>query len=147
MAAEAGPGGTRREPAPHPTASLSAARIVPPAEVIAHGPPGTSVSFRDESLDAVRAHVDEIRAWLKSVIVPVAASTGAAFALHLFVAPTTTPAADVAATINAAAEACHADVVVISKSNKTVLDRLFVGSVAACVQAGPQSVLTVVRPE
>lgn len=133
------------QPSPPPP-SRPAARIVPPAEVISHGPPGTSVTFRDESLDAVRAHVDGVRAWLHSVIAPVAASTGATFALHLFVSPTTAPAADVAATIAEAADACGAAIVVVSKSNKTLLDRAFLGSVAGCVQGGARSVLTVVRP-
>ena len=125
---------------------MHVAKIVPPRESVSHGPPGTSVSFRDEPLPAVQAHVDDVRAWLAASIVPVAEASGARTRVHLFVESVTAPAADVAATVGRMADDVGAALVALSKSNKTALDRLFVGSVAAGVQALKKNVLLVVAP-
>ena len=127
---------------------LHIAKIVPTRESISHGPPGTSVSFRDEPLPAVKAHVDDVRAWLASSIAPLAESTGAQTRLHLFVESTAATAADVAAVIGRVADDTDASLVAIAKSNKTRLDKLFVGSVAGEVQKlAKRNVLLVVAPK
>lgn len=131
------------------------AKVMSPREEVSHGPPGTSLSYRDESLDDVRRHVDEARAWLRDVVVPAATEAAVAAAaassssssapdsavssppsirVHLFVDKTTASADDVAATLSKAADDLGASLLVLSKSNKTGLDRLFVGSVASKTQ-------------
>lgn len=145
------PASSRLTPTPTPTQSdilqiVHIAKIVPARESIAHGPPGTSVSFREEPLPAVKAHVDDVRAWLAASIAPLAQSTGAQTRLHLFVESTTASAADVAAVIGRVADDTNASLVAIAKSNKTRLDKLFVGSVAGEVQKSKRNVLLVVAP-
>ena len=115
------------------------AKIMSAREEVSHGIPGTSLSYRDESLGEVKAHVEEARAWLRDVIVPAAAegaarAGGAAVRVHLFVDKTTASSDDLAATLAKAADDLGAAVLVLSKSNKTRLDRLFVGSVAGKTQ-------------
>ena len=114
------------------------AKIMSAREEVSHGIPGTSLSYRDESLGEVKAHVEEARAWLRDVIVPAAegaaAAKGAAVRVHLFVDKTTASSDDLAATLAKAADDLDAAVLVLSKSNKTALDRLFVGSVAGKTQ-------------
>lgn len=102
-------------------------------EEVAHGIPGTSLSYRDESLSEVKGHVQEARAWLRDVIVPAAtaAAKGSAVKVHLFIDKTTASSDDLAATIAKAADDLNAAILVLSKSNKTALDRFVVGSVAA----------------
>ena len=108
-------------------------------EEISHGIPGTSLSYRDESLNEVKAHVEEARSWLRDVIVPAAteavgAAKGSSVKVHLFVDKTTASSDDLAATLAKAADDLDAAVLVLSKSNKTRLDRFFVGSVAGKTQ-------------
>jgi nucleotide-binding universal stress UspA family protein len=92
--------------------------------------------YRDESLNEVKAHVEEARAWLRDVIVPAATegAAGASVKVHLFVDKTTASSDDLAATLAKAADDLDAAVLVLSRSNKTALDRLFVGSVAGKTQ-------------
>ena len=109
-------------------------------EEVSHGIPGTSLSYRDESLSEVKTHVEEARAWLREVIVPAATEAaskhcpGAKIRVHLYVDKTTASADDLAATLAKAAADLGAAVLVLSKSNKTRLDRIFVGSVAGKTQ-------------
>ena len=105
-------------------------------EEVAHGMPGTSLSYRDESLAEVKKHVEEARAWLREVIVPAAteAARGSRVKVHLFVDKTTASSDDLAKTLAKAADDLDAAVLVLSKSNKTALDRLFLGSVAGKTQ-------------
>ena len=115
------------------------AKIVSAKTEVSHGIPGTSLSYRDESLNEVKAHVEEARAWLRDVIVPAATegavgAKGASFKVHIFVDKTTASSDDLAATLAKAADDLDAAVLVLSRSNKTALDRLFVGSVAGKTQ-------------
>lgn len=126
---------------------MHVAKIVPARESISHGPPGTSLSFREESLPAVKAHVDDVRAWLAANVTPVAESTGATTRVHLFVEATTATAADVAAVIGRVADGTDAALIAVAKSNKTALNKLFVGSVAGEVGKLKRPVLMVVATE
>ena len=112
------------------------AKIVSAKTEVSHGIPGTSLLYRDESLNEVKAHVEEARAWLRDVIVPAATegAAGASVKVHLFVDKTTASSDDLAATLAKAADDLDAAVLVLSRSNKTALDRLFVGSVAGKTQ-------------
>jgi nucleotide-binding universal stress UspA family protein len=115
---------------------LHVAKIMSAREEVAHGMPGTSLSYRDESLAEVKKHVEEARAWLREVIVPAAteAARGSRVKVHLFVDKTTASSDDLAKTLAKAADDLDAAVLVLSKSNKTALDRLFLGSVAGKTQ-------------
>ena len=118
---------------------MHVAKLMSAREEVGPGIPGTTLSYRDESLNEVKAHVEEARAWLRDVIVPAAkegaaAARGASVKVHLFVDKTTASSDDLATTLAKAADDLDAAVLVLSKSNKTRLDRLFVGSVAGKTQ-------------
>lgn len=114
-----------------------------PESTVFHGVPGTSYSFHDEPLKDVQAHLAAVREWLAAEVVPVLVAAGARHEVHLFVDRTTAPAADVAATITSVADAVDAPLIVMAKSNKTLLDKVFVGSVADKVSKSGRNVMLV----
>ena len=84
-----------------------------------------------------------VRKWCQKKVVPVLERAGARYNLHLFVDKITAPPADVASIITGVAADVGAPFLVMARSNKTRLDRVVVGSVAAEVQKGGRPVLLV----
>lgn len=112
---------------------IHVAKIKAPTTEIYHGPVGSSMRYRDLSLKDVHAEIEEIRAWLANEVVPLLKQKDAPYNLHLFVDKINATSHDVAKTICDTANSVGGALLVLSKSNKTRIDRFFVGSVVTAL--------------
>ncbi|KAK9786674.1 hypothetical protein WJX73_005412 [Symbiochloris irregularis] len=119
------------------------ALVLAAPEEIQHSVPGMSHTVHNRPVEDAKADAERAKVFVREKFVAPLQAAHIAFEPHLFMENDKAPPESIAAAVDSVAKDVNATMIVIARSNKSSVQKFFVGSVAAKVTALPWPMVVV----